>query len=110
MLLAAVLLRRGDSIIEVAARTRVPLALLEMVREELDSNGEAPRAQIPQPARFGSSRRTRRKLGALVIVVTALANITACVTALLWHNPTLGMLTGIVAIALVVAVTVLGRT
>jgi hypothetical protein len=131
MLLAAALLDRGHDLNQVAATTGVPAALLELVRDgptaEGGSNaGDGPAAttmnertsvdalsaseedrRIEQHWNWYRRRslRARRMIIALLAVeITAVVNIVACVSALVRHNTDLGLITGVVAVALTLAV------
>jgi hypothetical protein len=108
MALASALLRRDD-IHQVAAITDVPAALLELMSDGLSNTGRDRRL----PRQRKRPRRTRlarqRILAAVIIEVAAIANITACIVALLRHDADLGMLTGVIAAVLTVAVVVAAR-
>jgi hypothetical protein len=109
MALASALLRRGDDIDQVAVITDVPAALLELMSDGLSNAGRDRR--LPRPGkRPRRARRARQRiLAAVIIEVAAIANIAACVVALLRHDTDLGMLTGVIAAVLTVAVVVAAR-
>ena len=110
MLLAAALLRQGQDIGTVAAETHVPMALLELVRDELGHQATPP--QHPRHPPHSQRRRSPRawqRVAAVAVVEVAIANIVMSITALVWHSGSLGMLSGIVAFVLVLAVTLLSR-
>jgi len=70
MLLAVVLLRQGQDVATVAARTHVPAALLELVRDELNLEVEQPRhPRTLQRARRRRSPQSRQSIAAVVVVL-----------------------------------------
>ena len=107
MLLAAALLRQGEDIGTVAAETHVPMALLELVRDELGHQATPP--QHPRHSQRRRSPRAWQRVAAVAVIEVAIANIVMSITALVWHSGSLGMLSGIVTIVLVLAVTLLSR-
>jgi hypothetical protein len=120
MLIAAELLRRGDDIGRVSAITRVPVALLELIRDEIGDQGTGRPAaaagtggiSIPgerpgvRDDRTGQQLEQARRHQAsarhaiIVLVLTeiaAVASIAACLAALIWHRPDLAALAGAAA-------------
>jgi uncharacterized integral membrane protein len=124
ILLATVLLRRGDDPESIADITGVPIAMLELIRAhdrtpERDKDrgpevGEDAGERYPHNRRTespqGRSARARWVVIALVILeVVAVANVLACATALFRGSTDLGVLTGLVALALTGGVFLLAR-
>jgi hypothetical protein len=118
-MLAAAMLRRGDDIDQIAQVTGVPRALIELIRDELDK-GETERGELHDRVdpRLGKRLRRRwrrspqaRQLITMTVIVefAASANIVASITALIQHSVNLGVLTGVVALALILAVWTLVR-
>ena len=95
----------------LSASARNPaISALELVSDELNLEVEQPRhPRTLQRARRRRSPRSRQSIAAVVVVLAAIANLLTCGIALVRHSPTLGVLTGIVASVLVVAVTLLSR-
>jgi hypothetical protein len=131
LLVAAELLRRGDDIGRVAAITRVPVALLELVRDEIGDQGTGKPAATAstggigdrgarpdgQDERLGEQlelggrqlARARHRIVVLVLTeVAAAASVAACLAALVWHRPGLAALAGLAA-ALMFAVFLVSR-
>jgi hypothetical protein len=131
LLVAAELLRRSEDIDRVAAITRVPVALLELVRDELGVQGtgkpaavvstggisipgERPGGQderLGQQPELGRRALARPRHAIIVLVLTeiaAVASIAACLSALIWHRPGLAALAGLPA-ALMFAVFLVSR-
>ncbi|NHN55822.1 hypothetical protein G9U51_08545 [Calidifontibacter sp. DB0510] len=113
VLLVAARLRRGDDPARVAASTGVPLALVELIADELatragDDSTRKPSAH-PRPQR---RRRRRKTFIAAVIALEAVAigNIVATITAALHHVPALAALTGVLSILLILSVWALARS
>ena len=109
MQLAALMLRRGDDVNVVAADTEVPVAMLELLRAELEAAAEHSQNLRWEAYRRRSARIRRTIIVAVSIEVVALANIVACITAFLRHDRGLGLVTGVVAAALMIAVYLIGR-
>ena len=123
-------MRRGGDIDQVAVITRVPVALLELVRDEIGDQGTGkPDAvstggiSIPgerpggQDERFGQQleqarrHQARARHAIIVLVITeiaATASIVASVAALIWHRAGLAALAGLAA-ALMFAVFLVSR-
>ena len=117
LLVAAALLRRGDDIGRVAALTSVPVALLELVRDEHGDQGTGgqpavgtggisdPRRgmqddRIGQQLELCRRRQARARHAIIVLVVTevaAVASIVAGLAALIWHSTGLAALAGVAA-------------
>jgi len=119
--MAAVLLRCGEPPQQVAARTRVPLALIELIAEEISSTdaqrptqsaaADVHPATVPATAADADLaearamvRRGRRRVMLVRIVLVALAvNLAASVAADLGHHPALGVVSVILAPTLILA-------
>jgi len=103
MLLAAAMLRRGDDPTAVAAETGVPVALLELMRRET----ETPLGPVGAP--LDPTRRQQTATAVLILGSLAIANVVACVTALLHHHIAFGVSSGVVAVATTAAIHLIGR-
>lgn len=116
LLVAAALLHRGDDIGRVAALTSVPVALLELVRDEHGDQGTSePAASAGGISDLGAARgrrddrigqhlelrrrhlaRARHMVVVLVLTeIAAVASIGASLAALLWHSTDLAELAGL---------------
>jgi len=107
---AAILLDRGEDLAVVSAITGVPIALLELIRDERFEQDVHDRDVVRWQAHRTRSVKARWALVAVVLIdVVAVVNIGVCVTALYYRRADLVVLTGVVAGALVLAVWVLER-
>jgi len=104
MLLAAAMLRRGDSVLVVAAETGVPVALLDLMSREVQA-GITPVVLPPAEA----VRRRRFNLTISIIGTAAIADTAACIAALAHHLTAVGVFSGAAAVALTAAIHLLGR-
>lgn len=102
MQLAALMLRRGDDVGDVAVATDVPVAMLDLLRGEVAD--EADLNQQRRAAVHYARRRRRVVAAVLIIEVAAVANIILCITALIRHDAGLGILASLIPAALVLAV------
>jgi hypothetical protein len=118
-MLAAAMLRRGDDVDQIVEVTDVPRALIELIRDELDKGEpEGRKLQHRVNPRLGGRRRRRRQgtrqtrqliIVTVIIEGAASANIVASITALIQHSVNVGVLTGVVALALTLALWTLLR-
>ena len=104
MLLAAAMLRRGDSIVSVADETGVPVALLDLMSRETQA-WITPVVLPPGEA----LRRRRFNLTVSLIGTAAIADTATCVASLLHHLTAVGVFSGAAAVALTAAIRLLGR-
>jgi len=110
ILLAANLLRRGEDLAHVSEVTGVPVALAELIQAE----------QVPEhnPSRdragweVQQQRLVRKRMLVFVVVVidvAALANLVVGITALYQRSAALGVVTGIIALVVVLIVSAVHR-
>jgi hypothetical protein len=119
IILAVAMLRRDGDIDQVVYLTGLPCPLIELIHNELEKD-EPEGADLRNRAdpRFDERlRRLRRRfrqarqlaIVTVIIEVAALANIAAAVTALIRHSLDIGVVTGVIALALMLAVWTLAR-
>lgn len=95
-LLAAALLREGEGLDQVCQVTGVPVAFLELIRDE-DTRLHPERVTPP----MARSRVACTCLSVFVVAVAAVALIIICISALFHHRPGLAMVTGVIGVALI---------
>lgn len=100
------MLRRGDDYSDIAELTGVPPALLEIIDREL--NATARYARCAEERRVARARHTRRCL--LAVLAGAIANIVACILALIQPGTALTMFTALAAATITAAFWLLART
>jgi hypothetical protein len=119
IILTVAMLRRGNDIDQIVHVTGLPRPLIELIRDELEKD-EPEGADLRDRAdhRFDERlRRLRRRsrqarqvaVVTAIIEVAAFANIAAAITALIRHSVDIGVVTGVVALALMLAVWTLAR-
>jgi hypothetical protein len=105
---AALMLRRGDDIEHVAVATDVPVAMLELFAAEVADDVAAPDQQGRDAQRGVTWGRLF--IGTLILIeIAAVANIIACVTALVRPDTGLASLSAVLAVALTLAVYAVAR-
>lgn len=98
MRLAAALLRRGQDLPTVAERTGVPVPLLELLLAEQQT---PPRRPLP---RLGHAAVTlRMTVTVLIVEFLAFCSLTVSITAMLERAPNVGVVSGALGVALIVA-------
>jgi len=110
-LLAANLLRRGEGLAHVAEVTGVPVALVELIRAEQVLEVPAPNTSRDRSGwKVQQQRLVKNRMLVFVVVVidvAAVANLVVGITALYQRSAALGVLTGIIALIVVLIVSAL---
>jgi hypothetical protein len=119
IILAVGMLRRGDDIDQIAHVAGLPRLLIELIRDELEKDepeGADLRNRVDHrfDERLRGLRRRSRQARQVAIVtaiieLAAFANIAAAITALIRHSVDIGVVTGVMALALMLAVWTLAR-
>jgi hypothetical protein len=119
IILIVAMLRRGADIDQIVHVTGVPPPLIELIRDELEKDEpEGADLRNRVDPRFDERRRRLRRrsrqarqlaIVTVIIEVAALANVAAAITALIRHSVGIGVVTGVIALALMLAVWTLAR-